>query len=1089
MNKICSNCGQELSDESIFGYCPTCGAMEKESNPYCLKPGTVLREKYLIGRPIGAGGFGITYIGRDLVLDVRIAVKEFYPSQFNARNSEVASDVTVTSAVFTTTGKNTYEKSKKRFLDEARTLARFEHVAGIVNVKDCFEANNTAYIVMEYVDGLTLKEYLEQHGNFAAEDIVEKMRPVMESLARVHEEGLVHRDISPDNIKIPSEGNLKLLDFGAARFVAADLDKTVTSMTKAGYAAEEQYRSGGEQGPWTDVYALCATIYKCVTGVTPPDSPQRLHNKTHNQQDLKTLSELGVTVSPHLASVIKRGMAVLQEDRYQNMNELLDAFDAEPVESFVGGSVAGEISPKNNLKAAGASKHIRGYNGMPYTKGRMLNDGGEGYIYEVLENPKLLVKIYKDKDVSGAPIVTPDLHSKLTYMKNNPPENLVQKGIVAWPIELLENESGGLTGFVMPKLDLDEHLKRAYSYRHPSLEAAEYNLFPSVRSRISIAINLCSALHELHKKGYVIGDFNHANIGVNYSTGQIYFMDCDSFHITDDQGKVHRTSVIMSGYLAPEIINHCNEERAKGKPYNLDQVALPTFTDESDLFCLAIHIFKLLMNGVDPFLGVKYDATGSQAAPFVGNDAIERNSYVFRPGNKPSAVFCPPAESLPPAILDLFNRAFIEGRAEPLVRPNEADWYNALSRYLSNELTQCLKVKKHQHYRPLPECPYCVADEQHWVAQGGDPVKEEKVEEDKHESNEGIYTPGPLRKNWVAVVILIVLAAITFGVPSYRLFSTTYYNHQQNYGNTVGNIVNGGFVAQSGDWIYFSDYNNGGYLSKARIDGSESVQLNNDSSFFINVVDDWVYYCNDDDDDCIYRIQIDGSNRTKLNSDESGYINVVGDWIYYFNNSDSCGIYKISTNGSYRIKITDDQWCDDLNVVDDWIYYSDLNDGGSMYKIRTDGTGRIKINDHPSDRINVIGDWIYYLGPAGGVSEYAGINKMRIDGSDLAVLDDTGVSVNAVDYTGEGGYFGLNVVDNWVYYGWCHYDSDTVTGELYKISKTNGSQKTKISDDIAGYGSICIAGDWIYYVRNDHAGGIVLCKIRTDGTEYQLVNK
>ena len=342
-------------DRLVDGHCPACGAVEVEANPHCLKPGTVLREKYLIGLPIGAGGFGITYIGRDLVLDVRIAVKEYYPSQFSVRNSEMTPEVTVTSEATATAGRNMYEKSKERFLDEARILARFEHDAGIVNVKDFFEANNTAYIVMEYVDGHTLKEYLEQHGNFSAEEIITKMRPVMESLARLHEKGLVHRDISPDNIKMPTQGNLKLLDFGAARFIAADLDKTVTSMTKAGYAAEEQYRSGGEQGAWTDVYALNATIYKCLTGVTPPDSPQRLHNKTRNKQDLKAPSELGVTISPRWEAVIKRGMAVLQEDRYQSMDELLDAFDEkqetpEPIEGFEGGAVKEGAKWKNQRR-------------------------------------------------------------------------------------------------------------------------------------------------------------------------------------------------------------------------------------------------------------------------------------------------------------------------------------------------------------------------------------------------------------------------------------------------------------------------------------------------------------------------------------------------------------------------------------------------------------------------------------------------------------------------------------------------------------------------------------------------------------------
>ena len=351
-------------------------------------------------------------------------------------------------------------------------------------------------------------------------------------------------------------------------------------------------------------------------------------------------------------------------------------------------------------------------------KGRLIKDGGEGYIYELRNNLDFLMKIYKEVDSSGSPVITPELQSKLDYMKNNPPYTLVSKGVVAWPIELLDDEHGQFVGFVMPKLGIDEHLQRVYTYRHPHLDSSDYDKFPSVKSRISIAINLCSALHELHKRGYVIGDFNHANIGVNYTAGQIYFVDCDSFHITDNFGNIFRTNVIMAGYLAPEIIKHCNDERAAGKPYHLDEVSLPTFTKESDLFCLAIHIFKLLMNGVDPFRGVKSDATGSTASPFVGNDAIERNAYVFREGNKPSAVFCPPADSLPTEILSLFDKAFIDGRIEPMMRPNAEDWYNALNRYLTNEIENCENNPKHQYYKALHECPYCAADDRHMTEQG-----------------------------------------------------------------------------------------------------------------------------------------------------------------------------------------------------------------------------------------------------------------------------------------------------------------------------------------------------------------------------------
>ena len=361
---------------------------------------------------------------------------------------------------------------------------------------------------------------------------------------------------------------------------------------------------------------------------------------------------------------------------------------------------------------------------MLYTKGKLLIDGGEGYIYEVAEDTSLLMKVYKETDSLGEPIVTSDLVNKLLFMIANPPSILIEKGIIAWPLEAVWVEQGDgsaprLSGFVMPKMAIDEHIQRVYSYRHPQLDMAEYASFPTVVSRISIAINLCAALHELHRVGYVVGDFNHRNIGVNYNTGQIYFVDCDSFHITDNDGNVYRSNVIMAGYLAPEIISHCNSERTGGRDFNLDKVAPPTFTKESDLFCLAVHIFKLMMNGVDPFRGVKSDAMGSTASPFVGNDAIERNAYVFKQGNKPSAVFCPPMESVPPEIFLLFEKAFIQGAANPRMRPDAETWYHALNRLLTNDLVQCPVDAKHQYYRQLTQCPYCTADYQHMQVQGG----------------------------------------------------------------------------------------------------------------------------------------------------------------------------------------------------------------------------------------------------------------------------------------------------------------------------------------------------------------------------------
>ncbi|MCL2224540.1 MAG: PASTA domain-containing protein [Defluviitaleaceae bacterium] len=347
-----------------------------------------------------------------------------------------------------------------------------------------------------------------------------------------------------------------------------------------------------------------------------------------------------------------------------------------------------------------------------YKKGKLLYESGEGLIYEAEGNPNRLLKIYKQD-------ATQEMKHKLEYMISNPPESLISKGVIAWPLELVNDDNGKLIGFVMPRLKMTESLKSAYVYKHPELDGAEYAALLSVRSKIQIAINLCDALMELHDKGYVVGDFNPENVGLNHDTGQIGFFDCDSFHITDDKGNVYRTNAVMAGYLAPEIISRSHAERAAGNPYEIDKVALPTFTAKSDLFCLAVHIFKLMMNGVDPFRGVASDAEGSFAEPFQGHEAVERNAYVFREGHKPSAVFCPSVEALPDKIFMLFKKAFLDGAKNPKLRPGAVKWYQTLCDYLSDDVTVvCSKQNKHLYHNELEKCPYCDADDR-WAGIAG----------------------------------------------------------------------------------------------------------------------------------------------------------------------------------------------------------------------------------------------------------------------------------------------------------------------------------------------------------------------------------
>lgn len=315
-NKMCPGCMHEIENRQDVGKCPLCGydLTHMTAEPHQLQPFSILAGKYLVGKVIGEGGFGISYIGIDLNLEIIVAIKEFYPNGFVTRESNHSTRVSMYS------GKNEADVNKWRegFINEAKNLAKFSNLNGIVEVRDFFNENNTAYIVMEYIDGITLKQYLKQNGGkIPADRTLQMMEPVIRSLSKVHDSGMIHRDISPDNIMITKYGGMKLLDFGAAREFAGNAEKSLSIMLKPGYAPEEQYRSRGKQGPWSDVYALTATIYKCITGVTPVESMERMRDDT-----LKSPGELGVKLSGAQESAIKQGMAVYAENRIQSMDAL-----------------------------------------------------------------------------------------------------------------------------------------------------------------------------------------------------------------------------------------------------------------------------------------------------------------------------------------------------------------------------------------------------------------------------------------------------------------------------------------------------------------------------------------------------------------------------------------------------------------------------------------------------------------------------------------------------------------------------------------------------------------------------------------------
>ena len=297
--------------------CPECGrpygSVKAES--FALKPGTILDGKYLVGEMLGQGGFGITYIGFDLLLEQKIAIKEYFPMSTGMVSREGRSTVVWSDAVMQKSG---VEKGFDSFLKEARKMAKLRSIPSVVGVNSVFIQNETAYIVMDFIEGETLLKKLQREGPMDYGTCISLMTPIMQALAEVHKHGIIHRDISPDNIMVQSDGKLILLDLGAAK----DLDiqgkdgnvQSSQMVAKHGFSPVEQYGQAGKIGPWTDVYAMAATIYYCCTGVLPPSATDRMIEDT-------------LTCRPRLTKeqfdVLAFCMNVLPQNRPQNMDALL----------------------------------------------------------------------------------------------------------------------------------------------------------------------------------------------------------------------------------------------------------------------------------------------------------------------------------------------------------------------------------------------------------------------------------------------------------------------------------------------------------------------------------------------------------------------------------------------------------------------------------------------------------------------------------------------------------------------------------------------------------------------------------------------
>ena len=332
IKKICFNCMKDKIGED--GICTSCGFSNNsyQAEPDQLVPLTPLNGRYLIGRAIGAGGFGITYIALDIQLQVVVAIKELYLKSISIRNQ-----TKIISAQ--PKDEQCFEENKKLFLDEARTLARVnkEDNEGIVIVREHFEENNTAYIVTEYLTGKTLRQRIKEE-KMTYEAMKDLMAPICHALMKVHQFGVIHMDVSPDNIMILEEGGAKLLDFGGAKSVFTNEMNNFISI-KRGYAPPEQYMANGKTGQWTDVYATAATMYYCLTGVKPTDAMERRSGK-----DILKPSQMGVKIPVRAEEALMKALELDPGQRYQSIEEFWNAINVKGKRNMLALGIAGGVA-------------------------------------------------------------------------------------------------------------------------------------------------------------------------------------------------------------------------------------------------------------------------------------------------------------------------------------------------------------------------------------------------------------------------------------------------------------------------------------------------------------------------------------------------------------------------------------------------------------------------------------------------------------------------------------------------------------------------------------------------------------------------
>lgn len=327
MGNTCGRCGSPVEG----GICPVCGFdCAGEIRSVALTAGEALADRYVIGKTIGNGGFGITYLAYDTELEKTVAIKEYYP-----KNAAIRSADNVTLEPLTSLHEEEFSAGAERFRNEAEILSGLGDSTDVIRVYETFEQNGTIYYVMEYVHGITVAEYVRKHGSISEGQALYMAERVAGAFTHIHSRNVIHRDLTPNNIMLSIDGRVKLVDFGNARAFFYDGANSMTVALKPGYAPLEQYQHHGNHGPWTDIYSLGMVMYYALTLSVPDDPMTRLDDDREFQRGLSKLSS-------RLAAVIKKMTAVKTSERYSGSEDLLSALKAlniKPQEFEIRGSI------------------------------------------------------------------------------------------------------------------------------------------------------------------------------------------------------------------------------------------------------------------------------------------------------------------------------------------------------------------------------------------------------------------------------------------------------------------------------------------------------------------------------------------------------------------------------------------------------------------------------------------------------------------------------------------------------------------------------------------------------------------------------